>query len=109
MNISSVVIKLKANANKQELSDFIASLCQIVASEDDKIVAIIESDDINGQIRVFRALENNENISEVAMIYNYEELDNDIIKAQNNDIANIVSKLEKTPSNKIKYSGEPKI
>lgn len=109
MNISSVVIKLKANANKQELSDFIASLCQIVASEDDKIVALIESDDINGQIRVFRALQNNDGISDVAMIYNYEELDDDIAKAENNDIVKIVSELENTPSNKIKYSGEPKI
>lgn len=109
MNISSVVITLKADANKSELGKLISELAQIMASGDDKIVALIQSDDTNGQIRIFRALENIPGVSDVAMIYNYEELDDDIKKAKNNDIVKIINQLENTPDDQIKYSGEPRI
>ena len=106
MNISSVVITLKADANKSELSKLISELAQIMASGDDKIVALIQSDDTNGQIRIFRALENIPGVSDVAMIYNYEELDEDIKKAKNNDIVKIINQLENTPDDQIKYIQE---
>lgn len=104
MNLSSLVITLTPNADVNIISEQISKLASIEASEGDKIVAVVESDDTDGQIKAYRALERIEGVAHVAMIYSYEDpADADALGARSMD--EIMDKLEKTPTEKIKYSG----
>lgn len=104
MNLSSLVITLKPNADVASISEEISKYASIEASQGDKIVAVVESDDTDGQIKAYRALERIEGVAHVAMIYSYEDpADADALGARSMD--EIMDKLEKTPTEKIKYSG----
>lgn len=104
MNLSSLVITLAPNADIASVSEQISKLASIEASEGDKIVAVVESDDTDGQVKAYRALECIEGVAHVAMIYSYEDpADADALGARSMD--EIMDKLEKTPTEKIKYSG----
>lgn len=104
MNLSSLVITLAPNADIASVSEQISKLASIEASEGDKIVAVVESDDTDGQVKAYRALERIEGVAHVAMIYSYEDpADADALGARSMD--EIMDKLEKTPTEKIKYSG----
>lgn len=104
MNLSSLVITLTPNADIKSISEQISKLASIEASEGDKIVAVVESDDTDGQVKAYRALERIEGVAHVAMIYSYEDpADADALGARSMD--EIMDKLEKTPTEKIKYSG----
>jgi nitrate reductase NapD len=43
------------------------------------------------------------------MIYSYQDLDNDISKANSNDIGEIVRKIDEMDVKDIKYNGNPNI
>lgn len=104
MNLSSLVITLTPNADIKSIYEQISKLASIEASEGDKIVAVVESDDTDGQVKAYRALERIEGVAHVAMIYSYEDpADADALGARSMD--EIMDKLEKTPTEKIKYSG----
>lgn len=106
MNISSMVIYL----SKQSFSDVVLeklskfSECEVIAYEDGKIVVVVTSDDINGQIAAFRKFQSFDGVSDVGMVYSYEELDGDIELAQN---AKPVSDSlnDDIDAKNIKYSG----
>lgn len=108
MNISSLVITLKANTDIASISEQISKYASIEVNQGDKIVAVIESDDTDGQIKAYRALERIDGVANVAMIYSYEDpADAAALGARSMD--EIMDKLEKTPTEKIKYSGHVKI
>lgn len=108
MNISSLVITLKANTDIASISEQISKYASIEVKEGDKIVAVVESDDTDGQIKAYRALERIDGVAHVAMIYSYEDpADAAALGARSMD--EIMDKLEKTPTEKIKYSGHVKI
>ena len=104
MNLSSLVITLQPNTDIASISEQISKYASIEVSEGDKIVAVVESEDTDGQIKAYRALERIDGIANVAMIYSYEDpADADALGARSMD--EIMDKLEKTPTEKIKYSG----
>lgn len=108
MNLSSVVITAVPNADLDALKKEISKYSSIEASQNDKIVAVIESDDTNGQIASFRALERIEGVAHVAMIYNYEDpADAGALGSRSMD--EIMENLENTPVDKVKYGGHPGI
>lgn len=110
-NISSVVITLMNARLCEEVASKIATIpnCEVAAKENDKIVALIESADLDGELATFRMLEQLEGVSTVAMIYSYQDLDSDISKANSNDIGEIVRKIDEMDVKDIKYNGNPNI
>ena len=56
MNLSSLVITLQPNTDIASISEQISKYASIEVSEGDKIVAVIESEDTDGQIKAYRAL-----------------------------------------------------
>lgn len=110
-NISSVVITL---INAELCKDIAAKIeqipnCEVVAKENDKIVALIESADLDGELATFKTLEQIDGVSTVAMIYSYQDLEGDISKANSNDIGSIVRKIDEMDIKDIKYNGNPNI
>ena len=110
-NISSVVITLMDAKLSDEVVSKINTIpnCEVAAKENDKIVVLIESSDLDGELATFRSLEHIEGVSTVAMIYSYQDLDNDISKANSNDIGEIVRKIDEMDVKDIKYNGNPNI
>lgn len=107
-NISSVVITLMPESNLDEIKEQIKQVASIEASQNDKVVALIESADTDGQIASFRALEAIKGVAHVDMIYSYEDpADADALATRSMD--EIMDRLEKTPVEQIKYSGNIKI
>lgn len=83
---------------------------EIITSQDDKIVAIIQSRDVDTEIAVFRHIEALYGVLSVAMIYSYqEELEEDIKKLNKtikaNNIAYILAR-DDVDANEIRYGGE---
>lgn len=110
-NISSVVITLMNPNLYEEVATKIDKIsnCEVAAKENDKIVAIIESADLDEELATFRMLEQLEGVSTVAMIYSYQDLEGDISKANSNDIGSIVRKIDEMDVKDIKYNGNPNI
>ena len=104
MNLSSLVITLQPNTDIASISEQISKYASIEVNGGDKIVAVVESDDTDGQVKAYRALERIEGVAHVAMIYSYEDpADADALGARS--MGEIMDKLEKAPNEKIKYSG----
>ena len=105
-NISSVVITLMDAKLSDEVVSKISTIpnCEVAAKENDKIVVLIESSDLDGELATFRSLEHIEGVSTVAMIYSYQDLDNDISKANSNDIGEIVRKIDEMDVKDIKIA-----
>lgn len=83
MNISSIVIYLKNKNMLNNVTDELAKFqeIEIITSQDDKIVALIQSIDVDAEIAVFRHIEALYGVLNVAMIYSYqEELEQDLLK-----------------------------
>ena len=112
MNISSVIIYLNNEANLQNLADKVAKIdfCEVVASQDNKIVATIQTQTLDEELGAFKAMQGLDGVSDVAMIYSYQDLDEEIANANNNDIVSIMQKIDDEPEIKnIKYGGSLKI
>ena len=112
MNISSVIIYLNNEANLQNLADKVAKIdfCEVVASQDNKIVATIQTQTLDEELGAFKAMQGLDGVSDVAMIYSYQDLDEEIANANNNDIVSIMQKIDDEPEIKnIKYGGHLKI
>lgn len=75
MNISSVIINLK---NESFLGDVLTRLknvseCEVVTSQNTKIIAVITADDVNAEVAKFREIEAIDGVGSVAMVYAYQE------------------------------------
>lgn len=99
MNISSVIIRIKNDeklkSTLQILNDFKG--VEIVAHEKSKIVATIQSDKIDNQIAIFRAIEALENVEDVSMVFDYDD---------ENFSQKDVSEILNSTKDAIKYSGD---
>ncbi len=108
MNISSLIVYLKDGADeaavKAELVKFEG--CEIVTSGEGKIVITIESEVLGSEFGSFRAIQNLEGVSDIGMVYSYQDLDDQIDKAEHNDIGEIVRKVDASNPEDIKYSGK---
>lgn len=74
MNISSVVINVDENFIdnvKEDLSSIKG--CEVVASNIEKIVAIISAVSLDEELKIFKDIENLKFVKNVAMIYSYQE------------------------------------
>lgn len=99
MNISSVIIRIKNDeklkSTLQILNDFKG--VEIVAHEKSKIVTTIQSDKIDNQIAIFRAIEALENVEDVSMVFDYDD---------ENFSQKDVSEILNSTKGAIKYSGD---
>ena len=112
MNISSIIIYTNNEANLQNLADDVAKMefCEVVAAQDNKIVATIQTDTLDQELNAFKTIQAMQGVSDVAMIYSYQDLDEQIDAANNNDIESIMQKIDDEPEIKnIKYGGHLKI
>lgn len=112
MNISSIIIYTNNEVNLQNLADNVAKMefCEVVAAQDNKIVATIQTDTLDQELNAFKTIQATQGVSDVAMIYSYQDLDEQIDAANNNDIEGIMQKIDDEPEIKnIKYGGHLKI
>ena len=112
MNISSIIIYTNNEVNLQNLADNVAKMefCDVVAAQDNKIVATIQTDTLDQELNAFKTIQAMQGVSDVAMIYSYQDLDEQIDAANNNDIESIMQKIDDEPEIKnIKYGGHLKI
>ncbi|EAI4414140.1 chaperone NapD [Campylobacter fetus] len=111
MNISSVVVNV---IDPSFVSDVISSIsdiygCEVVTQSENKIVVVIESQTFDDEIKSYKSIEAINGISTVAMIYSYQNLDEDIEKSNNNHIGEIVRKIDESDVDDIVYSGNPTV
>ena len=112
MNISSVIIYTNNETNLQNLADIVAKIefCEVVAAQDNKIVATIQTDTLDQELGAFKTIQALDGVSDVAMIYSYQDLDEQIEAANNNDIESIMQNIDDEPEIKnIKDGGHLKI
>ncbi|MBR6952953.1 MAG: chaperone NapD, partial [Campylobacter sp.] len=110
--ISSIIIYTNNEVNLQNLADNVAKMefCEVVAAQDNKIVATIQTDTLDQELNAFKTIQAMQGVSDVAMIYSYQDLDEQIDAANNNDIESIMQKIDDEPEIKnIKYGGHLKI
>lgn len=75
MNISSVIISVRDAASVSGVLTNLAQIeaCEIIASEGEKIVAVLTAKDVSEEIRLFRQIEQIDGVLAVAMVYAYQE------------------------------------
>ncbi|ALV65158.1 chaperone NapD [Campylobacter fetus] len=111
MNISSVVVNVIDPSFVSDIVNAISHIecCEVVAQNENKIVAVIESMCLDDEIKSYKSIEAIKGISTVAMIYSYQDLDEDIEKSNNNHIGEIVRKIDESDVNDIVYNGNPTV
>jgi len=111
MNISSLIVYLKKDIDAVKMCENLAKFdgVEIVTHGDGKIVLTIESSGLDGELAVFKSIRDMKGVSDIAMIYSYQDLDDEISQAQNNDIAAIVRDLQTKDDKDIKYHGHPNV
>ena len=79
MNISSVLIIAKETHHKA-LREDIAKIehCSVELVEGEKLIVLIESENLNDELKAYKALEALKNTSAVSMVFSYQDLDEDI-------------------------------
>lgn len=95
MNMSSVLIIAK-EAHHKALREDIAKIehCSIELVEGEKLIVLIESENLNDELKAYKALEALKNTSAVSMVFSYQDLDE--------DIKNIKGKIPKSLQENIK-------
>lgn len=104
MNISSVLINAKKDKQERLLKE-INSIknCSVELVEDEKIIVIIESENLDEELSSYKKLEKLEHIISINMVFSYQDLDEDMQKIMSANIENIAN--EQKDAKDIKYSG----
>ena len=104
MNLSSVLIVAKED-KIDSLAETIAQieLCSVELKEKDKLVVVIESDDLDSELKAYKKLEALPNLISINMVFSYQDLDEDIQKAINSGAIESIEKNEKAEN--ITYNG----
>lgn len=103
MNISSVVVNVKENFT-QQVKKMIDGLkgCEIVASNDDKIVVLITALNLDDELKKFKSIEHLEYVNSVSMVYSYQEdIKEDLSQSLIDSFLN-----DDIDAKNIKYSGD---
>ncbi|MCX2682990.1 chaperone NapD [Campylobacter sp. MIT 21-1685] len=96
MNVSSVLIVAKEQYVEELLLRINAiENCSVEASEKERIIVVIESDNLENELVAYKKLENLPNIISINMVFSYQDLDEDIQKAQNSIALCSVEKEQK--------------
>lgn len=110
MNISSVIIYAKTSELTPSILSSLNELdnVEVVCYEEQKIIILITSEDVNGEIACFKKIEAISGVLSAAMVYSYqEEIAKDAIKASAINASDIAQQInEKANAKEIKYSGE---
>lgn len=79
MNISSILIIAK-EAHHEALREAINKIehCSVELVEGEKLIVVIESENLNDELKAFKKLESLKNTSAVSMVFSYQDLDEDI-------------------------------
>lgn len=111
MNISSVVINVADLNLMSEIANLVSDIdgCEVVAQNENKIVALIESQSFDDEIKSYKSIERLPGIATVSMIYSYQNLDEDIEKSNNNNIGDILAKIDESSIDDIEYHGNPTV
>ncbi|CUU68664.1 NapD protein [Campylobacter hyointestinalis] len=111
MNISSVVINVADLNLMSEIANLVSDIdgCEVVAQNENKIVALIESQSFDDEIKSYKSIERLPGIATVSMIYSYQNLDEDIEKSNNNNIGDILRKIDESSVDDIEYHGNPTV
>lgn len=111
MNISSVVINVADLNLMSEIANLVLDIdgCEVVAQNENKIVALIESQSFDDEIKSYKSIERLPGIATVSMIYSYQNLDEDIEKSNNNNIGDILRKIDESSVDDIEYHGNPTV
>lgn len=104
MNISSVVI----NVDKKYIDvakESIATLdgCEVVASNEVKIVALINAKNLDDELAKFKSIEKLKHVVSVVMVYSYQE---DIEDALSQNAINSFLDDDSLDTKNVKYSGD---
>lgn len=104
MNLSSVLIVAKED-KIDSLAEAIAQieLCSVELREKDKLIVVIESDDLDSELKAYKKLEALPNLISINMVFSYQDLDEDIQKAINSGAIESIEKNEKAEN--IAYNG----
>ncbi|MDL2347529.1 chaperone NapD [Campylobacter hyointestinalis] len=111
MNISSVVINVADLNSISKIANLVSDIdgCEVVAQNENKIVALIESQSFDDEIKSYKSIERLPGIATVSMIYSYQNLDEDIEKSNNNNIGDILRKIDESSIDDIEYHGNPTV
>ncbi|CUU68665.1 chaperone NapD [Campylobacter hyointestinalis] len=111
MNISSVVINVADLNLMSDIANLVLDIdgCEVVAQNENKIVALIESQSFDDEIKSYKSIERLPGIATVSMIYSYQNLDEDIEKSNNNNIGDILRKIDESSVDDIEYHGNPTV
>ncbi|CUU78326.1 nitrate reductase formation protein NapD [Campylobacter hyointestinalis subsp. hyointestinalis] len=111
MNISSVVINVADLNLMSEIANLVSDIdgCEVVAQNENKIVVLIESQSFDDEIKSYKSIERLPGIATVSMIYSYQNLDEDIEKSNNNNIGDILRKIDESSVDDIEYHGNPTV
>ena len=103
-NISSVVITAKEE-NIEQIKAEISKVpyCSVELCEDGKIVALIEAENLDSELKSYKILEKIPNIISINMVFSYQDLDEEIEKAINSGAIQTIEKNENAEN--IKYYG----
>lgn len=106
MNISSLIISL---IDKNELNLAIKNLekiknLEIITHQDNQIIVVLETANLDEQIKIFKKIQSLENVKEVSLAYSYD----DSKTSQNSKFIDEILN-ENLKAGKIKYNGNIKI
>lgn len=104
MNISSVLINTQKEKQEQ-LANEIKNIkdCSVELVEDGKIIALIESENLDDELKAYKTLEKLKDIISINMVFSYQDLDEDMQNIMNQNIETVVN--EKKDAKDIKYYG----
>ncbi len=104
MNLSSVLIMAKIE-HIDELKEMISKIdfCSVELCENEKIVVVIESENLEDELKSYKSLENLPHIISINMVFSYQDLDDDIQKAINSGAIQTIEKNENAQN--IRYYG----
>jgi len=105
MNLSSVLITTKEEFVPSLLEDIShIEYCSVELSENGKIIVVIESEDLDQELRAYRKLEQLANIIDINMIFSYQDLDEELQKIEQNNVLETLNQTQKAEN--IHYSGD---
>lgn len=103
-NLSSVLIVAKQEYQKELCEQINATPgCSVEFCQEDKLIVVIESQNLTEELNAFKSLEKLSNIISINMVFSYQDLDDDIQKAINSGAIETIEKNEKAEN--ITYYG----
>lgn len=103
-NLSSVLILAKREC-VDDLKKAISKIpfCSVELCENEKIIVVIESENLEDELNSYKMLEKLPNIVSINMVFSYQDLNDDMQKAINSGAIETIEKNESAES--VRYYG----